>query len=90
MSMFDQLKQLKQLKDLQDQLKKEKIEMEKNGVKVVINGKMEIEELTLNPDLDINQQQRILKDCINDAMHKVQMSMAQKMSKMGIGGNFGL
>jgi DNA-binding protein YbaB len=88
--MFDQLKQLKQLKDIQDQLKKEKIEAEKNGVRVVVNGKMEIEELTLNSDLDINQQQKVLKDCINDAMHKVQMNLAQKMSKMGIGGNFGL
>jgi len=87
--MFDQLKQLKQLKDLQDQMKKEKMEMEKNGVRVVVNGKMEIEEINLNPDLDIEHQEKALKDCINDAMHKVQMEMAQKMSKMGMG-NFGL
>jgi DNA-binding protein YbaB len=88
--MFDQLKQLKQLKDIQDQLKKEKMEMEKNGVRVVINGKMEIEEISLNPDLNIEQQEKAVKDCVNDAMHKVQMNLAQKMSKMGIGGNFGL
>ena len=88
--MFDQLKQLKQLKDIQDQLKKERMEEEKNGVRVVINGKMEIEEISLNPDLDKERQEKALKECINDAMHKIQMNLAQKMSKMGIGGNFGL
>ncbi|MFA5249079.1 MAG: YbaB/EbfC family nucleoid-associated protein [Candidatus Paceibacterota bacterium] len=87
--MFEQLKQLKKLKEIQDQLKKERVEFEKQGVKVVINGKMEIEELYLNPDLGVDQQQKAVKECINDAMHKVQMNLAQKMSQMGMG-NFGL
>ena len=87
MSMFDQLKQLKQLKEIQDQLKKERVEVEKNGVKAVVNGKMEIEDITLNPELGIEQQERAVKDCVNDAIHKVQTNLAQKMSKMG---NFGL
>jgi hypothetical protein len=34
--MFDKLKQLKELRDLQQEIKKEKYEMEKNGVKIVI------------------------------------------------------
>ncbi|MFA5742772.1 MAG: YbaB/EbfC family nucleoid-associated protein [Candidatus Paceibacterota bacterium] len=87
MSMFDQLKQLKQLKDIQDQLKKERVEIEKNGVTVVMNGKMEIEDITLNPELGIEQQERAVKDCVNDAVRKIQTNLAQKMSKMG---NFGL
>jgi DNA-binding protein YbaB len=85
--MFDQLKQLKQLKDIQDQLKKERVEIEKNGVTVVMNGKMEIEDITLNPELGIEQQERAVKDCVNDAVRKIQTNLAQKMSKMG---NFGL
>lgn len=85
--MFDQLKQLKQLKDIQDQLKKEKVEIEKNGVKVEMNGKMEIEDISLNPELGIEQQEKAVKDCVNEAVRKIQMNLAQKMSQMG---NFGL
>ena len=85
-TMFDKLKQLKQLKDLHDTLSKEKAELEKDGVKVVINGKMEIESIQLNPALEKEKQEKILKDLINEAVKKIQMSMAQKMSGMkGLG-----
>jgi DNA-binding protein YbaB len=85
--MFDQLKQLKQLKEIQDQLKKERVEVGKNGVAVVVNGKMEIEDITLNPELGIEQQEKAVKDCVNDAVRKIQTNLAQKMSQMG---NFNL
>lgn len=85
--MFDQLKQLKQLKDIQDQLKKEKVEAEKNGVRIFMNGKMEVEEVSLNPELGIEQQEKAVKECVNDAVRKIQTNLAQKMSQMG---NFGL
>ena len=39
--MFDKLKQMKQFKELQDSLKNEVIEVEENGIKVIVNGKME-------------------------------------------------
>lgn len=77
--MFDNLKQLKKLKELKDSLGKERIEMEKEGIKIIINGKMEVEEIILNDDLDKEQQQRILKDCFNDAVRKIQTIAAEKM-----------
>ena len=46
--MFDKLKQLAQLKKLKDILEKERREVEREGIRVVINGKMEIEEIQLN------------------------------------------
>jgi DNA-binding protein YbaB len=82
MGMFDQLKQIKQLKDMQDKLSKEQAAVEKEGIKVAVNGKMEIEEIILNPALDIEKQQKIVKDCVNEAMKKVQMSAAQKLFQM--------
>ena len=81
--MFDKLKQLKQLKDLQDALSREVIENESRGVKVRINGKMEIEQIQLNPELSKEEQERAVKDCVNETMKKVQMMAAQKMSQMG-------
>jgi len=84
--MFDKLKQLKQLKDLQDSLSQEKAEVEKEGIRVVVNGKMEIEEVKLNPELSKEEQEKALIGCINEAMKKIKIMAAQKMSQMqGIG-----
>ncbi len=77
--MFDNLKQLAQLKKLKDVLEKERKEVEREGIRVVVNGKMEIEEIKLNPDLGIEKQEKIVKDCINEAMQQIQKEAAQKM-----------
>lgn len=81
--MFDKLKQIKKLKALQNSLGEEQVEIEKNGLRVVINGKMEVMDIILNPELKKEEQERILKDCINEAMKKLQMRVAQKMSGLG-------
>jgi len=80
--MFDKLKQLKELKELRDSLSQEKEEVEKEGVKVVINGEMKIEEIRLNPELEKEKQEKILEECINEAIKKIQMVVARKMSQM--------
>ncbi|MBU0476625.1 YbaB/EbfC family nucleoid-associated protein [Patescibacteria group bacterium] len=77
--MFDQLKQLKKIKDMQSALEKERIEVEKDGVKLVINGKLEVEGIILNPELSKDEQERAIKDCFNEAIKKIQMIMAKKM-----------
>jgi len=77
--MFDKLKQLKQLKELKDILEREKREVEKEGIRVVVNGKMEIEEIKLNPQLDTEKQGKVVKDCINEAMQQIKAVAAQKM-----------
>jgi len=80
--MFDKLKQLQQLKELRDSVAQEKEEVERKGIKVIINGKMEIEEVHLNSDLSKEEQEEVLKECINEAMKKIQMLLASKMSQM--------
>lgn len=80
--MFNIFKNLKQLKELNDMLSKEIVVVEKEGVKVKINGKMEVEEIILNQNLDIVKQQKILKECLNEALRKLQMSLVNKMSSI--------
>jgi DNA-binding protein YbaB len=87
--MFQQLKQIQKLQQIQNALKNEKVEQEKNGVKVKMNGKLEVEDVELNPALSIDDQEKAVKDCINDAMKKMQLVVAQKMQSMGMGG-FGM
>jgi DNA-binding protein YbaB len=77
--MFDKLNQIKKLKELESALSQTEAEVEKDGVKVVVNGKMEVKSIKLNPDLPIEKQEEILKDCFGQAMRKVQMEAAKKM-----------
>jgi len=80
--MLDKLKQIKQLRDIQSALAKELATVEKNGVVVVINGKMEIENITINATLQKEEQEKLLKECVNDAIKQLQRIMASKMSGM--------
>ena len=81
--MFDKLKEINKLRELRKQLKEEKVEIERNGVVVVVNGGMEIEELTLNPELDLKRQTKNVKNAINDAFRKIQVYSAKKMKESG-------
>jgi len=81
--MFDKLKEINKLRELRKQLKEEKVEIERNGVVVIVNGGMEIEELRLNPDLDLRRQTKSVKNAINDALRKIQISSAKKMKDSG-------
>jgi DNA-binding protein YbaB len=80
--MFDKIKKLKQLKDLQSALGKERMDVEKNGVTVTINGKIEFENIRLNPELDQDKQEKAVRDCVNEAVKKIQFKVAQRMSQM--------
>ncbi len=77
--MFDKFKQLKQMKELQDSLKKESVEVDKDGVRIVVNGKMEVESVTLSEEMPIKEQEKAVKDGMNEAFRKVQTIAAQKM-----------
>jgi len=80
--MFDNLKQLTKLKELKDVLEKERKEVEREGVRVVVNGKMEVKEIKLNPQLDAARQEEVVKDCINQALKQMQQEAAKKMFQM--------
>ena len=67
------------MKELKEALEKERREVKKEGVRVVVNGKMEIEELSLNPQLEPAKQQDLVKACINRALKEVQQEAVRKM-----------
>ncbi len=85
--MFSKLKQFQDLrsqaKTMQNALSQETITEEKNGVKVVLNGNMEVISLTLNETLSKSSQEDILKNCFNDAIKRAQRLMAKKLQDMG-------
>jgi len=77
--MFNKIKQLNQIREIQKDLEKETIEVEKEGIKIILNGKMEIEEVFLNQELPKDKQEALIKDCHNEAIKKVQIILAKKM-----------
>lgn len=80
--MLDKLKQMGQLKSLQGEMKAEKFEATKDGVKVVINGSLIVEEIIFeNSEVSGD----VVKDCVNEAMRNAQQAMAQKMMGLGFG-----
>lgn len=85
--MFNKLKQFKDLrsqaKTMQNALAEESTTIEKGGVKVTMNGNLEITSISINEDLAKDSLEGILADCLNDAIKKTQKIMAQKMQEMG-------
>src|SRR3989339_448574 len=73
-----------ELQEMLDEFKKEKVVVEKRRVVVTINGNFEVEEIKLSAELGLDEQQNILKQCLNEAREKIQKTLAQKMMSSGI------
>lgn len=91
--MFDKLRQLGELKKMRDQameiqkqLQQEIIEVNKNGVRVVISGDQKIQTLETNGRSDND-----IKEAVNEAVKKAQEVAARKLAQMsgGLGGLLG-
>jgi len=85
--MFNKLKQFKDLrhqaKTLQNALANEIITVEKGGIRVIINGNLEITQININENLAKDSLEGLLTDCLNEAIKKTQRLMAQKVREMG-------
>lgn len=91
--MFNPLQGLGDLKKMRDQameiqkqLQSEIIEVEKNGIRIVITGDQKIKEILTNSKTDDE-----IKEAINEAIKKSQEIAARKLSQMsgGLGGLLG-
>ena len=78
--MFDKLKQINEIRQLQNVIKQERVEVEKQGVRVAMRGDFEIENIVLNPGLDTKTQEKILMQCINEAKKKIQAVLAKNFA----------
>ena len=91
--MFDKIKQLGELKKMRDEamaiqkeLGQEMIEVNKNGVRVVISGDQKIQTLEAN-----GRSNDDIKEAVNEAIKKAQEVAARKLAQMsgGLGGLLG-
>ena len=84
MNPFSQLGELKKMRDqamaIQKELQKEELEIEKNGVVVVISGDQKIKEIQSNGRSDED-----IREAVNEAIKKSQEVAAKKLQQMGGG-----
>lgn len=85
--MFNKLKQLKDLRDkaksIQSALSDEKITGDRHGIKISMNGNMEVSSVVLEKEMTKAELEKQLPDAINDTIKKAQRVMAEKMRSMG-------
>ncbi len=85
--MFNKLKQLKDLrshaKTMQDALSGERVTEERGGIKIVMNGNMEILSVNIADGLSKEATETSVKNCVNDSIKKAQRLMAKKLQDMG-------
>lgn len=85
--MFSKLKQIRDLrqqaKTIQNALSGESATVERDGVKIVMNGNMEITELVIAEGLTTAQTAAAAKSAVNEVIKSVQKIMARKMQEMG-------
>ncbi|MFH1822615.1 MAG: YbaB/EbfC family nucleoid-associated protein [Patescibacteria group bacterium] len=85
--MFNKLKNIKDLRDqaktMQNALADESILVEKSGVKIEMNGNMEVTRITIDENLSTSFLEGIIAETINEAIKKTQRIMAQKMQAIG-------
>jgi len=69
---------VKQAKALKDEMSRARYEAEGNGVRVVVNGEMEIVELKI----EAGAKENAVKDIINQAVKKAKAEAAKSLQKM--------
>ena len=76
--MFDKAKMLSKAFKLKKAVEAESIEVEENGIKVVVSGDQKVKFLSIN-----GMENKVLVDTINKAMKKSQEAAAKRMKDMG-------
>lgn len=74
---------------MENMLGQESVTMEKNGIKLTINGNFKITELTINDQKAPKNPENDLKDLFNEAVKKIQRIIARKMQETGGLGSLG-
>lgn len=85
--MFQKLKAFRNLrsaaKSLQQELSNEKIDLERNGIRIALDGNLDVQSLTLPPAMSHEELQRRLPEVLNQAIDKAQRAAAEKIRARG-------
>ncbi len=77
--MFEQLRDLKKAQEMQKAFAQEKHTVEKDGIKVTVNGNMRIEEIVIGQGVDADRIGPDLTALINQAFQEIQYKLAKNL-----------
>lgn len=81
--MFKQAQKMQgELKKIKDNLKNLKYEAESNGVKVLVDGELEIKDLLLNMQLDPKKLEESIKQAVNRALKQAKDDAAKQLKSV--------
>jgi len=82
----DMLKQAKEmqsnLKKVREELAQRTYEAEEAGVKIVVNGEMEVKEVSIGSQTDRNQLPQIVKNVANRVLNMAKTDAAEKLKSI--------
>ena len=78
--MFEKLKELNKLREMQNAIQQQKTEAVVDGTRIVINGAFEVLEISLNPELSPEAQEKALKNCFAQAHKNIQSLIAKNFA----------
>lgn len=73
---------IKQANQIKKEMQRARYEGEAGGVKVIVNGEMDLLEVKIQPDLPVNKIEHAVKEAVNKTMQTAKQDMAKRMSKM--------
>lgn len=86
MTSFSQMKDMfklqREAKRVKKELKNVHVEAEAQGVRVVVNGEMEVVEVVVDPSTPIDRAGALFLDAMNRALKKAQVIAAERMQSV--------
>lgn len=79
MSFLDTFRDFAKMKAMRDALKKERVTVERQGVRVTVGGDFSVHEVVLTPTIPLDVQARLVKECLNEASQKAQVAAAKAL-----------
>lgn len=73
---------VKQANEIKKEMQRARYDGEAGGVKVVVNGEMDLLEVKIPPEMPANKIEHAVKEAVNKTMRTAKQDMAKKMSKM--------
>ncbi len=77
--MFEKLKDLKKAQEMQRAFAQEKHTVEEKGIKVTVNGNLQVEEIVVAPEIEQAQIGALATEVINRAFREIQQKLAQQL-----------
>lgn len=77
--MFEKLRDLKKAQEMQRAFAQEKHTLQQKGVRVTVNGSLQVEEIVVEADLSREEVGPVVAEVVNEAFRGIQQKIARQI-----------